>query len=62
MKEFYSTTEAALLLGISRVAVLKRIKKGTLPATRIGRNYGIAGYELTSNSERDDLLEFLKIL
>lgn len=38
-KPFLSTTEAAEILGISRVGVFKRIKRGQLPAKKIGRNY-----------------------
>lgn len=45
-KEFLSTTEVAQLLGISRIAVFKRIKKGTLPAQRIGEQYVIAKKDL----------------
>ena len=40
-KKYLSTSEAAKLLGISRVAVLKQIKTGHLKAMRIGRNYAI---------------------
>jgi excisionase family DNA binding protein len=36
-----STIELAEMLGISRVAVFKRIKKGDIPAEKIGRNYVI---------------------
>lgn len=36
---FIGTTEAAELLGITRQAVLKRIRTGTLAAVRYGRNY-----------------------
>lgn len=38
-KEFLSTTELAKLLGISRVAVFKKIKKGEIKATKVGRNF-----------------------
>lgn len=41
MKKFLSTSEAAKILGISTVAVFKKIKNGTLPAHKIGRNYAI---------------------
>lgn len=37
--DFISTTEAAKILGISRVAVFKKIKKGEIEAKKIGRNY-----------------------
>lgn len=40
-KKFLSTIEVAKILGISREAVFKKIKKGQLPATKIGRNYAI---------------------
>ncbi|MFC1687097.1 helix-turn-helix domain-containing protein [Patescibacteria group bacterium] len=40
-KEYISTIEAATILGISRVAVFKKIKKGDLKAKKVGRNYVI---------------------
>ena len=33
--------EVAALLGISRIAVFKRVKKGQLQALRIGRNWAV---------------------
>ncbi|RJQ56419.1 MAG: DNA-binding protein [Actinobacteria bacterium] len=41
MKQRVGTAEAAALLGISRVAVFKRIRKGEIRAEKIGRNYVI---------------------
>jgi len=38
-KKFFSTTEIAKILGISRVAVFKKIKKGEIKATKVGRNF-----------------------
>lgn len=38
-KDFLSTTELAKMLGISRVAVFKKIKKGQIKATKRGRNF-----------------------
>jgi excisionase family DNA binding protein len=38
-KKFLSTNELAKMLGISRVAVFKKIKKGEIKATKIGRNF-----------------------
>jgi excisionase family DNA binding protein len=38
-KEYISTSEAATLLGVSRVSVFNRIKKGQIKAEKIGRNY-----------------------
>lgn len=37
-----SVAELAKMLGISRVAVFKRIKKGQIPAEKIGRSYAIS--------------------
>jgi excisionase family DNA binding protein len=43
---FLSTTELAKILGISRIAVYKKIKKGEIKATKVGRNYVIAKKDL----------------
>ena len=40
-KEFLSTSEVAALLGISRVAVFKKIKSGNIKARKIGRNFAV---------------------
>lgn len=58
-QEFISTAQAAKIFGISRIAILKRIKAGTLKAHKIGRNYVIRradlpilqGGELTSDKK-----------
>lgn len=47
-REFYSIPEAAALLGISRIAVFKRVKKGQLEATRFGRNWAVPAAALKS--------------
>lgn len=39
---FISAAELAKMLGISRVAVFKRIKKGQIPAVKVGRSYAIS--------------------
>ncbi len=39
---FVSVAELAKILGISRIAVFNKIKKGQIPAQRIGRSYAIA--------------------
>ena len=36
---FLSTAELAKSLGISRIAVFKRIKRGDIPVQRVGRSY-----------------------
>ncbi len=38
-EKYLSTSEAAKILGLSRVSVFKKIKKGEIPAERVGRNY-----------------------
>jgi excisionase family DNA binding protein len=57
-KDFFSTAELAKVLGISRVAVFNRIKKGEIKATKIGRSFVIAKKDLenilsTGISEKD---------
>lgn len=38
---YVSVAELAKMLGISRIAVFKKIKKGQIPAEKIGRSYAI---------------------
>lgn len=40
-KEFMSIPQLARLLGISRIAVYQKVKKGEIEAVRVGRNYAI---------------------
>jgi len=40
-RELITTAELAKILGISRVAVFKRIKRGQIKAIRVGRNFVI---------------------
>lgn len=47
-REFLSIPEAAALMGVSRIAVFKKVKKGQLAAIRIGRNWAIAAAALQS--------------
>ena len=39
--EYVSIPELARILGLSRVAVYKKVKKGQIKAVKIGRNYAI---------------------
>lgn len=41
LKEFYTTKELSELLGVSRIAVFNRIKKGDIKAQKMGRNFVI---------------------
>ncbi|PIR06836.1 hypothetical protein COY65_01120 [Candidatus Jorgensenbacteria bacterium CG_4_10_14_0_8_um_filter_39_13] len=45
-KKFLSTTEVALLLGISRQAVFKKIKSGQIKARKSGRHFAISRKDL----------------
>lgn len=60
-KEFLSVAEAAKLLGISRMHVVRRIHKGEIKAVRIGRAYAIDRNQLggifrrISEKERDEV-------
>lgn len=38
-REVYSVTEVAKLMGISRTHVLRKIKVGEIPATKVGKTY-----------------------
>jgi len=40
-EKYLSVPEFALRLGISRIAVFKKVKKGQLPAIKIGRNWAV---------------------
>lgn len=40
-QKYYSTSEAAKILRVSRVAIFKQIKTGKIGAEKIGRNYVI---------------------
>lgn len=50
--KFYSTPEVARILGISRIAVFKKIKTGKLKAMKVGKGYVIA---------KNDLMEHYRI-
>lgn len=45
-KKFFSVAEVASMLGISRIAVFKKIKAGVLPAFKVGRAYVISSEDL----------------
>ncbi len=47
-KPFLSTSEVAKLLGISRIAVFKRIRKGDIRAIKVGRTYVIKSADLSN--------------
>ena len=44
--KYFSTPQVAKMLGISRIAVFKQIKSGSLPAIKVGRSYMVAKPDL----------------
>lgn len=50
-REYYSIPEAAARLGLSRIAVFKKVKKGQLEALRIGRNWAVPAAALERAAE-----------
>jgi len=66
-KEFISTTELAKILGISRMAVFKKIKSGAIKAKKVGRNFMISKKELpvvlgnvVSKEQKSDINQAVK--
>ena len=51
-EELMTVSELAKILGISRVAVFKRIKKGNIKAIKVGRNYVIPTKALSAALKR----------
>jgi len=44
--KYLTIPELAKLLGVSRIAIYNRVKKGQIPATKIGRTYVIMDQEI----------------
>jgi len=63
-KRFLSTTELAKILGISRIAVYKKIKGGKIKATKVGHDFVIDKKELgdilKSELKRKDKIQIEK--
>lgn len=53
MKEYYSAQEAADLLGISKVALINKIKAGKITAKKVGYAYMIMHDDLPLFSEKE---------
>ena len=59
-KKTYTTSEVAKMLGISRIAVFRKIKSGEIKARKAGRNFvieegniaGICGTALTEEGKK----------
>ena len=41
MEKLVTIPELAKMLGVSRIAIYNRVKKGEIPATKVGRTYVI---------------------
>jgi excisionase family DNA binding protein len=54
---FFSTTEVAKLLKISRIAVFNKIKQGLIKAEKMGRGYAIPRKEIEHLLEKNHLSE-----
>ncbi|MFH0798661.1 MAG: excisionase family DNA-binding protein [Pseudomonadota bacterium] len=62
MKQFFSTTEAAKMLGISRIAVFKKIRQGRMASVMIGGSYAIRPAAIAQEKMRMDKRESARIL
>ena len=51
---FYSTSQAAELLDVSRITIFRWIKKGVIEATKVGRHYVISHAELVKHLHKDE--------
>jgi len=45
-QKYFTIPELAKLLGVSRIAIYNRVKKGQIPATKVGRTYVIMDQEI----------------
>lgn len=50
-REYLTTSEAAKELGISRVAVFKKIQSGEIKADKLGRSFAILRSEITPGNK-----------
>jgi excisionase family DNA binding protein len=48
-KDFYTTSELAAVLKISRISVLKRLGNGSIKGRKMGRNYVIFKKDINLN-------------
>jgi excisionase family DNA binding protein len=45
-QKYITIPELAKLLGLSRIEVYRKVKKGQIPAIKIGRNYAISDRDI----------------
>ncbi len=60
-KKFISIPELAKKLGISRIAVYKRVKEGKIHAVKIGRNFAIESDQVVSTEERFKQKDYISL-
>lgn len=53
MKKYLTTTELAKIMGISRIAVFKKVKSGKIKAVKVGRAYVIERKNLPDTLKRE---------
>lgn len=46
--KYISLPQLAKLLGVSRIAIYKKVKNGQIKAVKIGRNYAVSKNEITN--------------
>jgi len=52
-EKYITIPELAKLLGVSRIAIYNRVKKGQIPATKIGRAYIITDHTIANILGKD---------
>jgi excisionase family DNA binding protein len=48
IEKYITIPELAKLLGVSRIAIYNRVKKGEIPAIKIGKTYAITDKTITN--------------
>lgn len=51
-KKYLTIPEVAKILGISRIAVYKKVRNGQMKAVKIGRNYAVASELVTGGADK----------
>lgn len=51
-QDYFSLADVARQMGISRIAVYKKVKAGKIPAVKIGRSFAVPGSFIEKNSAR----------
>lgn len=63
-KEFFTIPEVARIIGVSRITIFQKVKKGVIPALRVGRNFIIKKddiYELVGNEISERVNQEIKL-